>query len=92
MRVVKLYADGHEEQMRGAEITGVSAASFKDILAASQTRTFHALGFASPGGFMTGNIGGGSVTYLTPSMLFANLSVRKPRGTTPRLPVVPPPQ
>ena len=92
VRVVKLYADGHEEPMRGAAISGVSASSFKEIAAASKTRTVHATQFMSGGSFMAGNAASGSVTYLIPSLLFANLSLRKPRGTTPKLPVVPPPQ
>lgn len=92
MVVVKVYADGHEEPMRGADISGVSARTFKEIAAASQTRTVHAVGFVSGGSFLGGNAGSGTVTYQIPSLLFANLSIRKPRGTTPKLPVVPPPQ
>jgi hypothetical protein len=92
MRVVKVFADGHEEPMRGAEISGVTARSFKEIAAASQTRTVHADAFVSGGSILGGNAGGGAVTYQIPSLLFANLSIRKPRGTTPKLPVVPPPE
>jgi hypothetical protein len=92
MRVVKVFADGHEEPMRGAEISGVTARSFKEIAAASQARTVHAYGFVSGGSFMAGNAGNGPVTYQIPSLLFANLSIRKPRATTPKLPVVPPPE
>ena len=39
MRVVKLFADGHEEPMRAAEIFGLTAGSFKQIAAASRART-----------------------------------------------------
>jgi len=91
MRVVKVYADGREEPMRGAEISGLSANSFKEIAAASQTRTVHADAFVSGASFLAGNAGNGTVTYLMPSLMFANLSIRKPRGTTPKLPVVAPP-
>jgi hypothetical protein len=91
MRAAKVYADGHEEPMRGAEISGLSASSFKDIAAASQTRTLHADTFMSGQSMFASNAGNGTVTYLMPSLLFANLSIRKPRGTTPRLPVVAPP-
>jgi hypothetical protein len=92
MRAVKVYADGHEEPMRGVEISGLSVNSFKDIAAASQTRTLHADTFISRGSTFGSNAGNGTVTYLIPSLLFANLSIRKPRGTTPKLPVVAPPQ
>jgi hypothetical protein len=78
--------------MRGAEISGLTASSFKDIAAASQTRTVHADPFSSGASIFASNAGNGTVTYLIPSLLFANLSIRKPRGTTPRLPVVAPPQ
>jgi hypothetical protein len=92
MRAAKVYADGHEEPMRGAEIGGLTASSFKDIAAASQTRTVHVDAFSSGASMFASNAGSGAVTYLVPSLLFANLSIRKPRGTTPRLPVVPPPR
>lgn len=91
MRAVRVYADGREEPMRGALISGLSATSFKDIAAASQARTLHTDTFVSGANFLAGNAGAGTVTYLVPSLLFANLSIRKPRGTTPKLPVVPPP-
>lgn len=91
MRAAKVYADGHEEPMRGAEISGLTASSFKDIAAASQTRTMHAEAFVSGASILAANGGEGTVTYLVPSLLFPNLSIRKPRGTTPKLPVVAPP-
>jgi hypothetical protein len=92
MRAAKVYADGHEEPMRGAEISGLSASTFKDIASASQTRTMHAETFTSGANFFAASAGIGPATYLIPSLLFPNLSIRKPRGTTPRLPVVAPPQ
>lgn len=91
MRAIKLFADGHEEPIRGALISGLNATSFKDIAAASQSRTLHADTFFSGGSPFGGSAGNGSVNYLMPSLLFANLSIRKPRGTTPTLPVVAPP-
>ena len=36
---VKLYPDGHEEPIRGALLSGVTTASFKNIAAASRSRT-----------------------------------------------------
>jgi hypothetical protein len=90
-RVVKVFADGHEEPMRGAEIFGLTAASFKEIAAASRTRVVQDVAF-SGGNVMFGGGGGGPVLYQMPSLLFANVTIRKPRGTTPNLPVVAPPQ
>jgi hypothetical protein len=91
MRAVKVFADGHEEPMRGALISGLNATGFKGIVAASQSRTLHADTFFSGASPFAGNAGSGSVNYLMPSLLFTNLSIRKPRGTTPTLPVVAPP-
>jgi hypothetical protein len=92
MRVVKVYADGHEEPMRGAEIFGLTASSFKEIAAASRTRTVQEVAFAAGGNPFTGGAGSGPVMYQVPSLMFANVTIRKPRGTTPSLPVVGPPR
>jgi hypothetical protein len=90
-RAYKVYADGHEEAMRGAEISGVSAAAFKELAGVTQSRTVHTIAFANGGNIFGGGGGSGAVTYQVPSFLFGNLSIRKPRGSTPRLPVVGPP-
>jgi hypothetical protein len=92
MRVVKVYADGHEESMRGAEIFGLTAGSFKEIAAASRTRIVQEVQFTEGGNPLTGTAGSGPVTYQIPALLFANVTIRKLRGTTPSLPVVPPPR
>ncbi len=91
-RVVKVFADGHEEPMRGAEIFGLTAGSFKEIAASSRMRTVHELPFSSGGNIFTGGAGNGPVTYQVPSFLFPTVTIRKPRGTTPTLPVVGPPR
>jgi hypothetical protein len=91
MRVAKLFPDGHEEPMRGAEIFGLTAASFKEIAAASRTRSVQDVNFSGGGNILTGGGVGGPVLYQVPSLLFANVTIRKPRGTTPILPVVAPP-
>jgi hypothetical protein len=92
MRVAKVFPDGHEEPMRGAEIFGLTAGSFKEIAAASRTRSVEDINFAGSGNILTGGGIGGAVLFQVPSLLFANVTIRKPRGTTPILPVVGPPQ
>ena len=88
---VKLYPDGHEEPIRGAMLAGVSEASFKDIAAASRSRTALALpagGSISGMLMMLGSMRRGSfagslgqtATYVVPSLLFEELSIRKPTG------------
>lgn len=85
---VKVYPDGREEPIRGALLAGVSEASFKDIAAASRSRTALTLGRGSLRGmlFMFGPMGsfggmsGRTATYVVPSLLFEELSIRKPTG------------
>lgn len=92
MRAAKVYVDGHEEPMRGAEIFDLATNSFKEIVAASRTRTVREESFAPGGNSFMSSGGSGTVTYQVPSLLFANLTIRKPRGSTPTLPVVAPPR
>jgi hypothetical protein len=91
MELVKVFADGHEEPVRGAEIFGLTASSFKTLVAASRSRTVANLGFAGGGSPFAGGVGTGAVMYDVPSFLFGNVTIRKSRGNTPSLPVVPPP-
>jgi hypothetical protein len=86
----RLYPDGREEMIRAPEISGISATSFKNIVAASRDRTVSSAAFSSRGGLFGG--GSGNVTYVMPSLLFGNVTMRRPRGGNPRLPVVPPPE
>jgi hypothetical protein len=86
----KVYADGREEPMRGADITGLSAASFRSIVAASQERAVHTTLFRSGASPFAGG-GSGAVTYLMPSLLFPNVSLRRLRDGYPRPPLVPRP-
>src|SRR5207248_8232034 len=44
---VKLFPDGHEEPIRNASVSGLTAASFKSIVAASQSRTVYTSPFHS---------------------------------------------
>jgi predicted Zn-dependent protease len=91
LAVFKVYSDGREELVRGAEISGTSAASFKDIVAVSKGRTVYSTLYASRSTPFAGGGGSGTVTYVMPSLLFANVSVRRQRGGNPKLPLVPPP-
>ncbi len=88
---VKVYADGREEPIRGADITGLGAAAFKSIVAVSKAQTMYSAVYLSTAGIFSGGGGSGLVTYVTPSLLFDNVSIRKPKGNNPRPPVVSPP-
>jgi predicted Zn-dependent protease len=92
----KVYADGHEEPIRGARLSGMTAESFKDIVAASKSATvFHAarmpqFDFGSAFLFSFGAEMSQSslpiVSYVVPSLLFEDLNLTKPSEQTPNPP------
>jgi hypothetical protein len=41
LRAYRVYPDGHEESIRGARLTGLTAESFRDIAVASATATVY---------------------------------------------------
>ena len=97
---VRVYADGHEELMRNAVVSGISATTFRSIVAASNSQTmytlptsFRAMMANSLAMLASGTIGGeGAETSIAiPSLLFANASVARPTSDQPRLPLVKPP-
>jgi len=100
----KVFPDGHEEQIRNASISGLSLAAFRDIVAASNTRTvgrveiqgefaggMFAFGFA-PGDRATyhGEVGEAS-SFVVPSLLFEEASLKPPSGDRMRPPLLAPP-
>jgi TldD protein len=100
VEVYKVFADGHEELVRGAELSGVTAASFKDILAVGDTPTVRSDMFLPPivSVFALGLSGVGAdpgglsvVSYAVPSLLFDDLTVKKANGPFPSLPAAPSP-
>lgn len=95
---VKAFPDGREELIRKAVLTGLSEASFRDIVAASEAVTNHTFLFRSsmpsfdPFVFMdpTREVGA-MVSLVVPSLLFEDVSLRRPPGNIPRPPAVPRP-
>jgi len=89
----KLYADGHSEPVRGAQLIGLNLEAFKGIVAASDSAT-------AVHGFSTGEFGsilasagtGSLITsYSVPSLLFDDLTVTKRTDDLPKLPFSSPP-
>ena len=79
--VYKVYADGHEEMIRGVRLRGVDARSLKDILLAgddSVTLDYMEAGSAD-------------VTVVAPSILVDDLELEKVGDTLPKLPIAPSP-
>lgn len=90
----KVYPDGREELLRNVEISGLSPASFKEIVAAGAEPTVYSLPYMprSSNPFMRGAGGGPAVvTMAVPALLFEELSLKKPSGEIPKLPVAPHP-
>jgi predicted Zn-dependent protease len=84
----RVYADGHEELVRNADVSELTAASFKNISAVSDQRIVYteAAPFkpVSPVGM---NVAAGIqplVSYVVPSMLFADITIEKPSGESPK--------
>lgn len=88
---VQLYPDGREEPIRGAMLAGISPASFKNIIAASRTRAVATTGMGRGGGmafamsllprsFFRHLMVGQQATYVVPSLLLDDVSIRKPTG------------
>ena len=88
----KVFPDGREELIRKAVIFGLSASSFREIAAASETLTPHHTTMRVPmvNPFSsTGFIGMPPVVSLVvPSLLFEDLALRRPPGDIPRPPLL----
>lgn len=93
-RVVKRYRDGREEPVRNVEVSGFTAAAFRDLIGMGKERAvYHSTLRARslPFGRLP-SIGGPRLfSVAAPAMLFEELSLRKPEGETPTLPSYPPP-
>ena len=90
----KVFPDGHEELIRNAEVSGINAAAFKDIVAVAKTRTAYTLPFIGRRSLSFGPAFGGgyAASYVVPSgVLFEEGSLARSAGNAPRLPVVSPP-
>jgi predicted Zn-dependent protease len=93
----KVYLDGHEELIRGVQFSGLNAAAYKDVVAASKDQNILTVSrrASAANGFPVG-LGGedesfAPITVAVPSLLFDDVTVHKVRGETPKPPVVPHP-
>jgi predicted Zn-dependent protease len=87
----RIYPDGREELVRNADISELTAASFKRISAVSDQRIVYtevAPFKTSPFGL---NLAAGVqplVSYVVPSMLFSDVTIEKPSGESPKPTVI----
>ena len=93
----KIYPDGREELIRNAQILDISLATFREIVAASRTRAVHTTRLHTvPAGLRSfgvsfGLAGTHAASYIVPSLLFEDLSIKRLSGDAPTLPVLRPP-
>jgi hypothetical protein len=86
--IFKVYPDGHEELMRLGQFDGLDDGAFKDLAAASRDLTVYSIPFAAYGGRLyPGQTAAPLVSFVAPSLLFEDLSLKPPTGELPRLPL-----
>ncbi len=97
LEVYKLYPDGREEPVRGAELSGVTSSTFRDIVAAGDSPfVFQQMHIGMGGSMFTpGAAGSGHslpvASYIIPSLLFEEMTVKKISGAFASPPASPPP-
>jgi len=90
--VYKLFPDGHEELVRGVELSDMSPAPFRDIVAVGDTPTVYTDDFI-PRVTAIFSFGVSAATqvpvvsYVAPSLLFDEVSLTHSEGQNPNLPV-----
>jgi hypothetical protein len=93
----KVYLDGREELVRGARLSGMSADSFKEIVAASKSAAVYTIeqtphfDFSMMASFGGRRVSEPLVSYVVPSLLFDDLTLTKPNMEMPKLPFSSPP-
>jgi TldD protein len=91
--VYRVYADGHEELVRGVRFRGFSARSLKDILAVGDDlNRFDFLDNPVPFALLGAGSYESNATVVAPSILIDDLELHPLEEELPRLPVVPAPE
>ena len=86
--IYKVYPDGHEELMRLGQFDGLDDGAFKDLAAASRDLRVYSIPYAAYGGRLyPGQSGAPLVSFVAPSMLFEDLTLKPATGELPRLPL-----
>jgi hypothetical protein len=86
--IYKVYPDGHEELMRLGQFDGLDDGAFKDLAAVSKDLYVFSVPFAAYGGRLyPGQAGAPLVSFIAPSLLFEELTLKPAIGQLPRLPL-----
>lgn len=78
--VFRVFPDGREERVRGAQLQDMNHQAFKDILATSSRRYAHQV---QQGDAVQG------ASVVTPSLLFEDVTFKRRQGPFPKLPIAP---
>jgi len=92
----KLFPDGREELIRKAELLGFSESSFREIVAASETLTAYHTTYRPRLGFTlsslifssSGQMSSPVVSLVVPQLLFEDVTLKRPTGDIPHLPLI----
>jgi len=91
--VYKVFADGHEELVRGLRFRGLTARSLKDILAAgNDSAAFEYMDSAAPFALMGASGFTAEACVIAPSILVDDLELHPVEDEQPKLPVVSAPE
>jgi hypothetical protein len=86
--IYKVYPDGHEELMRVGQFDGLDDGAFRELAAASRDLTVYSIPYAAYGGRLyPGQAGAPLVSFVAPSLLFEDLTLKPATGALPRLPL-----
>jgi len=100
LEVYKVYANGREELMHGEQLPSVTAASFKDIVAVGdEPIVYNSPFFPGFTSILMAGMSGDTravtdlpvVSYVVPSLLFDEVTLKKASGPFPKAPVSKPP-
>jgi predicted Zn-dependent protease len=98
LEVYKLYADGHEEPLRGVQISDLPAESFKEIVATGDVPTVYSTELMPQIGSLFTMAFSFSpstslpvVSCVSPALLFDEVSLAKSKGPFPPIPLSPSP-
>ena len=86
--IYKIFPDGHEELMRSGQLDGLDDGAFRELAVASHDLTVYSIPYAAYGGRLyPGQAGAPLVSFVAPSLLFEDLTLKPATGELPRLPL-----
>jgi len=100
VEIYKVYPDGKEELVRGVEFAPFLVGGFKDVLASGDQPSVYTGPFIPMANAMLAGMGGTAgpngdpftmVSYVAPSLLFEEVSLKRTSGSSPNPPVAPSP-